>query len=159
MEPSVSVFLPVCNVQSALEAQVERVLDILPELTDRFDVLIIDDGSTDETMDIARELAVRYPQVGAVRHAERLGTAEAIQTGLSYAAGDVVLVHSGEGAIDPEELLKVWQRDIELQTEGRRGSLPAELSNCPLHSPDGSAGSKVSAATLPRKASRQTARR
>jgi glycosyltransferase involved in cell wall biosynthesis len=144
------VFLPVCNVQSALEAQVERVLDILPDLTDRFDVLIIDDGSTDETMEVARDLAVRYPQVGAIRHAERLGTAEAIQTGLNYAAGDVVLVHSGEGAIDPDELRKVWQRDIELQTDGRRDSLPGGLLADEMSTRELTAHSKVSAATLPR---------
>jgi glycosyltransferase involved in cell wall biosynthesis len=142
------VFLPVCNVQSALEAQVERVLDVLPELTDRFDVLIIDDGSTDETMDVARELAVRYPQVGAIRHAERLGTAEAIQTGLNYAAGDVVLVHSGEGAIDPDELLKVWQRDIELQADAPRDNTPSERLN--TETAESSVRAKVSAATLPR---------
>jgi hypothetical protein len=108
LEQSVSVFLPVRNAQSDLESQVEQLLDLLPELSGRFDVLIIDDGSTDETIDVARDLALRYPQVEAVRHAVPKGIDEAIQTGLEYSVSDVVLVQTDEGPMDPHEVRRLW---------------------------------------------------
>lgn len=88
-----SLLLPVCNAQGGLESQLERVLEILPELTDRFDVVIVDDGSTDDTHEVARDLARRYPQVEVVRHPTVRGMDQAIKSGIAKAQTDVVLVH------------------------------------------------------------------
>ena len=65
MKPSVTVLLPVYNAQHRLERQVAEILDVLPELTSRFELMIIDDGSTDDSFEVARHLALKYPQVGA----------------------------------------------------------------------------------------------
>ena len=96
--------MPVCNAQSDLEAQVERILDLLPELTSQFDVLIIDDGSTDETAEIARNLAARYPQVEAIRLETSRGVDEAIRAGLQHRPGGVVMVHTPEMPLDAQRL-------------------------------------------------------
>jgi glycosyltransferase involved in cell wall biosynthesis len=104
LDPSVSVFVPVCNAQSDLEAQVERILDLLPELTSAFDVLIIDDGSTDDTAEIARNLASRYPQVEAIRLERPRGLDEAIRAGLEHRPGGVVVVHTAQMPLDEQRL-------------------------------------------------------
>ena len=104
MDPCVSVVVPVCNAQHDLESQVEHILDLLPELTARFEVLIVDDGSTDETMEIALDLAARYPQVEAVRHETQRGVDEAIRTGLRRRQGGVVMVHTPEMPLDSSTL-------------------------------------------------------
>ena len=57
MKPSVTVLLPIHNAQHRLERQVAEILDVLPELTSRFELLIIDDGSTDDSFEVARHLS------------------------------------------------------------------------------------------------------
>ena len=108
MAASLSLLLPVCNAQKGLETQVERVLDVLPELSDRFDVVIIDDASTDETHEVAADLARRYPQVEVVRHPVRRGVEQAIQTGRGRSTADVVMVHASDEPLDAAKLATLW---------------------------------------------------
>ncbi len=109
MNTSLSVLLPVHNAQYRLEEGVARLLDVLPELTHSFDLVIVDDGSTDDTTDIARDLATRYPQVSMVRHPVPLGLAEAIQTGLDHSDGEVVFVGDERHGLDAVDLHELWQ--------------------------------------------------
>ena len=52
-----SVLLPVYNAQGKLEADVTEILEVLSEAARRFELCILDDGSTDDTADVARLLA------------------------------------------------------------------------------------------------------
>jgi glycosyltransferase involved in cell wall biosynthesis len=122
-----SVLLPVCNAQAGLENQVERVMDLLPELADRFHVVIVDDGSTDDTHEVARDLARRYPQIEVVRHPVSLGVDEAIETGLGCTQSDVVLVHSGAEAFDAA------QANAALRSATRPGLAPRSAAATILH--------------------------
>jgi glycosyltransferase involved in cell wall biosynthesis len=111
LEPSVSVCLPVHNAQSALPTQVERVLDMVSDLADRFELLIIDDGSTDETLEVARELSRRYPQIATVRHDRPQGFQAAVRTGLNCCEGDVLLVQAQDGRLHACRVAQVSTRD------------------------------------------------
>ncbi len=109
MNTSLTVLLPVHNAQARLADQVERLLDVLPEMSRNFEVVIIDDGSTDETPDIGYELATFFPQVNLVRHPVRLGLEESIQTGLDVSTGEVVFVGDEQYGIEIDDLEKLWQ--------------------------------------------------
>ncbi|GIW94065.1 MAG: hypothetical protein KatS3mg110_2106 [Pirellulaceae bacterium] len=61
--PSFELELAVRNVARVLEGRVARLLDVLAEQKERFSLRIIDEGSTDETLDVARDLARQYPQI------------------------------------------------------------------------------------------------
>ena len=65
---SLSVLLPVKNAQATLNSAVHEILDVMTDSGDRFEVLIIDDGSTDATSEVAHELTRHYPQIRLVRH-------------------------------------------------------------------------------------------
>lgn len=110
------VLLPVYNAHRSLEASVGDILEVLPELTDRFELCILDDGSTDETAETARELAARYPQIKLIRHPVRLGLGETIQTALDHTEGEIVLVGDDDYRLDPDDLRTIWQlRETERQ--------------------------------------------
>ena len=109
MNTSLTVLLPVYNAQQRLADQVERLLDVLPEMSRQFEVVIVDDGSTDDTSDIAYALATYFPQVNLVRHPVRLGLEESIQTGLDASTGEVVFVGDQQYGIAVEDLQRLWQ--------------------------------------------------
>jgi glycosyltransferase involved in cell wall biosynthesis len=127
-----SVLFPVHNAQGKLTAAVAEILEILAPWHGPFQLFILDDGSTDETAEEARELAACFPQVRLIRHPAQLGLAEAIQTGLDHTHGDVVLVNNEDYALEPEDLRTLWRsRDAQARTRknaSRRGAADPRLA-------------------------------
>src|SRR5262245_23665637 len=91
-----------------LQASVHRLLEILPDLTSRFELLVVDDGSTDATCEVAYELARGYPQVSVTRNAVSLGWAAAVAKQARQASGEFLLIHCG-GAVDADEMISLWR--------------------------------------------------
>lgn len=120
---ALSVLLPVYNAQHGLETGVAEILELLPELADRFELCILDDGSTDDTAEVARGLAARYPQISVIRHPVRLGLAEAIQTGLDHTQGEIIWIGDEDYSLEPDDLRTLWQ----LRDTQRRRSCHAGL--------------------------------
>jgi glycosyltransferase involved in cell wall biosynthesis len=92
-----TVLLPVRDAQSTLISTVTEVLEVASDLTDRLELLIIDDGSADATIEVAEELSRHYPQVRTVRHIKPMGHDAALRTGLAQSNGEVVVVRQGKG--------------------------------------------------------------
>jgi len=99
---------------------------VLSDLSSRFELIIIDDGSIDATIEVADELAGCYPQITALRHAKSLGRAVAIRTGMRQSKGDIVLVHDGHGLTRIEREAAWPQRSSGDQAAGTRARLPQQ---------------------------------
>ena len=108
-EQSLSIVLPVYNAQNSLPHLIHQMLDFLPDVASEFEVLVVDDGSTDQTEEVARDLAMEYPQVRVARHAERLGGEEVIRTGYERTRGRVVIVQQENTAFGQADLHRLWQ--------------------------------------------------
>lgn len=109
MERSLSALLPVSNAESTLCEQVSEMLDILSELTRGLELVLIDDGSTDATIEVADELAVVYPQLVIARHAVPLGRVAAIRTGLARSVGEIIFLADSPCALALDEVRSLWQ--------------------------------------------------
>jgi glycosyltransferase involved in cell wall biosynthesis len=94
---SLSVLLPVTNAQTTLAASVHELLEMAADLGDPFEVLIIDDGSTDATSEVAQELTHHYPQVRLMRRGRSMGLEAAIRAGVERSRGDVVVLRDETG--------------------------------------------------------------
>lgn len=90
MSSSLSFVLVAHNVENKLTADILDLLDIAGDLSSYIEVLIIDDGSTDETMSVARDLARRFPQVYVHHNAMRYGNTAAMQTAMRETIGEYV---------------------------------------------------------------------
>jgi glycosyltransferase involved in cell wall biosynthesis len=105
-----TIVLPVHNAESRLRANVREVLELACELTSKFGVLIIDDGSTDATFEVAEELATHYPQVSVRRHPCFRGISETLQYVQRRVRSDVVMVHDGVAPINQQQIRKLWRQ-------------------------------------------------
>lgn len=128
MNESISVVMAAHNAQATLPSQVNELLDVLPELTNDFEILIVDDGSTDHTYEVGIDFAHEYPQVQIIRLGIRSGTAVAVRTGIQRTSGEVILVHDHLGPISSNDVRQLWQlRDdpnlLIARTDGQQSHL------------------------------------
>jgi glycosyltransferase involved in cell wall biosynthesis len=96
VQRSLSVLLPVKNAQATLNHAVHEILDEMADSGKRFEILIIDDGSTDATSEVAHDLARHYPQIRLFRHGTTRGRDAAIRTGLDRSQGEVVMLRNDQ---------------------------------------------------------------
>jgi hypothetical protein len=111
LDKSLTIALPIYNGESYLRRSVRELLDLASELTTDFSILIIDDGSTDDTYETAQELALHYPQVTVNRNRIRRGLGPTIESIQRRVLSDVVIVHDGTTPIDVQQVRRLWQAD------------------------------------------------
>ena len=104
MTTPLSIVLPVYNAEETLGEQVQDVFAFMENITSQFEILVVDDASTDATEQAAYDLICQFSQVRVVRHGRRLGTSEAIQTGLQLSEGQAVFVHKEHEPLQPHHL-------------------------------------------------------
>jgi len=120
VEHSLTVLLPVCNVETTLATSVREVLEVVSELTERFELVIVDDGSEDSTSEVAQDLIRNYPQVRAIRHGRSLGRDAAIRTGLEQSSGEIVFLHDEQAGSAVDSLGRLWNAACERGVEPDR---------------------------------------
>lgn len=88
------------------EAYLEKCLDsmVVPQLLEQLEIIVVNDGSSDRTADIAREYCDRYPQTVRVIHQENKGHGGALNTGCAAAAGKYLKVIDADDWIMTENL-------------------------------------------------------
>ena len=101
----ISIILPAYNEEESLPITVERALDALPKIAPEFELIIVDDGSTDAT----RELAValireRHPRVRLAVHPANRGYGAALRTGFALARYDLVFYTDSDNQFDLGDL-------------------------------------------------------
>src|ERR1700681_150828 len=108
--PSLSVFFPALNDSGTIGSMVIRAVKTAAELTPDYEVIVVNDGSTDATAEIAEELARTYPHVRVVHHPTNRGYGGALQTGFRSSTKDLIFYTDGDAQYDPAELAALWAR-------------------------------------------------
>ena len=101
---SISVFFPCYNEQDNVAQTVNRALAVLEKLGADFEVIIVNDGSSDSTGRIADEIAGQNSRVKVVHHPTNLGYGAALQSGFKTAAKKLVFYTDGDGQFDINEM-------------------------------------------------------
>lgn len=101
---SISVFFPCYNEQDNITRTVEQALAVLEKLNCDFEIIIVDDGSSDSTGQIADKIADRNSRVKVTHHQTNLGYGEALKSGFKAAKKELVFYTDGDGQFDISEL-------------------------------------------------------
>ncbi len=97
---SISVFFPCYNEQENVGRTTEKAMTVLQELGTDFEVIIVNDGSSDDTGRIADEIANEDGRVKVVHHERNLGYGAALQSGFKAASKELVFYTDGDGQFD-----------------------------------------------------------
>lgn len=105
-----TVFFPCHNEEANVEATTWAALEICPQVSDDYEIIIVDDASTDRTGLLADQLANAHDRVRVVRNARSRGYGGALQAGFAAAEKEWVFYTDGDGQFDFNELPKLLAR-------------------------------------------------
>jgi glycosyltransferase involved in cell wall biosynthesis len=109
--PGLSVFFPAYNDAGTIASLVIRAMKVAGTLTADFEVIVVNDGSSDETPKILDELARLYPDhVRVVHHPQNRGYGGALRTGFTTASKELVFYTDGDYQYDPAEMSLLWAK-------------------------------------------------
>jgi dolichol-phosphate mannosyltransferase len=101
---ALSVVIPVCNEHENVRPLGLEIAGVLASSRTPYEIIYVDDGSTDATATNVRELHADVRQVRLVRHFARCGQSAAICTGVRAARADWILTLDGDGQNDPADI-------------------------------------------------------
>jgi glycosyltransferase involved in cell wall biosynthesis len=104
---SVTAFFPAYNDAGTIPSMVIMALKALPQVTDDYEVVVCNDGSSDYTGEVLEALAQVYPQLRVATHPRNRGYGAALRTGFSQAQKDWIFYTDGDAQYDPHELVKL----------------------------------------------------
>ena len=112
--PRLSYFFPAHNEEANLEGLVLEALDTLPRIADEFEIIAVDDGSTDRTRGIADRLAAEHPGVVRVIHHDRnRGYGGALRSGFEASRFDLLCFTDGDRQFRVADLARLTARMAE----------------------------------------------
>lgn len=101
---SITVFFPCYNEQGNVRKVAEQALGVLEGLHADYEVIIVDDGSSDNTGPLADAVAAEHPRVRVIHHARNLGYGAALQSGFRAATRPIVFYTDGDAQFDIAEM-------------------------------------------------------
>ena len=104
-----SVFFPAYNEEANLRMVVEKAINYLPKIAQKWEVLIVDDGSKDKTGEIADSLAKEYRQIRVIHHRPNRGYGAAFKSGFYNAKYEWIAFTDSDGQFDFRDIDKAWK--------------------------------------------------
>ena len=114
--PHITVIVPAFNEALAIASTVKNIAHHLDELSSNWDIVVIDDGSRDQTADVVRGLPAKL-NTTLVRFSRNFGKEYAITAGLEHAQGDLVICMDADGQHSSEllaQMLEKWREGFEM---------------------------------------------
>jgi len=113
---AISFVLPAYNEEGNIVEAVEACVAVATRYCSDFEVIVVDDGSSDRTAELVTEAATRHPQVRLVRHARNRGYGDALRTGFLSAGMEFVFFTDADNQFDLEDLrlLLPWADHVDV---------------------------------------------
>ena len=107
--PEVTIFFPVYNDEHTIRIVTEKAIKVCEEIASKYEVIIINDGSPDNSGKIADELVAQYENVRVVHHPSNRGYGAAVKTGLTEARYEYIFFTDGDDEYDMWDFKKLFK--------------------------------------------------
>lgn len=104
-----SVVSPVYNSAQILEELVRRIKSSLPNEFNSLEIVLVDDGSADDSWDVIKDLIGKHPEINGIKLSRNFGQHNAITAGLQHSTGEWVVVMDCDLQDQPEEITKLFE--------------------------------------------------
>ncbi len=131
-DPLLSFVVPVLDEEGCVDEFVRRARAAAEKAGVRYEILFVDDGSTDSTPDRIHALHASDPQVKTIRLTRSFGHQAALVAGLLHARGDAVVTMDGDLQHPPEcvpDLVEAWRAGADVVNTGRQAPAGARKTN------------------------------
>ncbi|MNH89879.1 putative glycosyltransferase CsbB [compost metagenome] len=132
IQPELSIVIPVFNEGMHIQESLVIIAEEVSHLTDRFEMIIVDDGSSDETWEQLEELKALLPELTGLRLSRNFGKELALCAGLEHASGQAIIVMDADLQHPPSllpEMVRLWReekKEIVECTKTYRGQEPLQ---------------------------------
>jgi glycosyltransferase involved in cell wall biosynthesis len=103
--PSLSVFFPAYNDGGTIASMVIMARGAARQVTDNYELIVVDDGSRDHTPQVLEELSRLYPELRVIRHPQNKGYGGALRSGFGAATKEWIFYTDGDAQYNPAELI------------------------------------------------------
>lgn len=111
--PELSIFFPFWNEEENIEKVVKQAIPVAEEVAEKWEMIMIDDGSSDSTLAIANKLAHENKHLRVLAHAPNRGYGASLKEGLEHAKYNLVVFTDGDGQFDFNEVKKFIEKITE----------------------------------------------
>ncbi|WP_303721831.1 glycosyltransferase family 2 protein [Malonomonas rubra] len=105
----ISFVVPIYNEEENIRKLVEEIQAVAPDLSNDYEILLVDDCSNDGSLPVIRELKTQIPQLRYLSFARNCGQSAALYAGFQAASGDVIITMDADLQNDPTDLRQMYQ--------------------------------------------------
>jgi glycosyltransferase involved in cell wall biosynthesis len=100
----ISVVIPVYNEEENIKELHEKLISVLPAITENYEIIFVDDGSTDNSFGVLKDINRDNKKVKVIRLRRNFGQSAATAAGLDYAKGELIITIDGDMQNDPQDI-------------------------------------------------------
>lgn len=100
----ISVVIPAYNEEENIPILYRRLKEVLEKLGKNYEIIVVDDGSTDSTYQVLKDLALKDPTLKVIRFKRNYGQTAAMYAGFQHAKGDVIITLDADLQNDPQDI-------------------------------------------------------
>lgn len=136
----ISITVPIYNEEDSVQPLHDKIREVMLKLNRRWELIFVNDGSSDKTPSLLDGLATQFPEVKVVHFRRNFGQTAAMMAGFDFASGDVIIPLDGDYQNDPEDIPRMleklaegydvcsgWRRDR--QDNAIRRNFPSIMAN------------------------------